>query len=313
MLIMSNPQLSIVIPAFCEASNIIPFIRSVSLELAKTSYSYELVFVDDGSTDSTWTQISKAASEGASIRALRLSRNFGKEAAIAAGLEYALGQAVIVMDADLQHPPSLVPQMLRLWQEGNQIVEAIKEKRQAEPALKRIFSKLYYVLFSQLSGVNIQHTSDFKLLDRNVIDQWKQFGERQLFFRGCIGWLGFPSATLRYTPAARHSGTTKWPLTKLIKLAITSITSYSAKPLVLIWIFSFLFFILSLGLMIKILFLYFQNQTIPGFFTVYFLQLITGSLILFALALISTYLQQIFSEIKNRPRYIIQDKIDLLK
>ena len=306
---MNNPQLSIVIPAYCEATNIEPFIHSIATVMAKTAYTYELIFIDDGSTDQTWTQIKKTLHAGAPIRALRFGRNFGKEAAIAAGLDYAQGQAVIVMDADLQHPPSLVPKMMHLWQEGNQIVEAIKEERQAESALKRFFSKLYYTLFSQLSGVNIQHTSDFKLLDKSVIEQWKKFGERQLFFRGCIAWLGLQTIKIQYSPAERHSGTSKWSFFQLVGLAFSTITSYSSKPLICIWIFAAIFFCVGIVLSAQIMYLLAMGKSVPGFFTVYVLQLISGAMILFSLGLIATYIQQIYAEVKGRPRYVVTEML----
>jgi len=306
---MTNLQVSIVIPAYCEATNIEPFIRSIASVMNEFSHSYELIFIDDGSTDETWLEITKAAQQGAPIRALRFGRNFGKEAAIAAGLDYAAGEAVIVMDADLQHPPSLVPKMMHLWQEGNQIVEAIKEERQAESPIKRFFSKLYYTLFSQLSGVNIQHTSDFKLLDKRVIEQWKKFGERQLFFRGCIAWLGLKTAKINYTPAPRHSGTSKWSFLQLTVLAFSTITSYSSKPLICIWLFSAVFFSVGIALSAQILYLLVMGKYIPGFFTVYVLQLISGGLILFSLGLIATYIQQIYAEVKGRPRYVVTETI----
>jgi glycosyltransferase involved in cell wall biosynthesis len=309
MPITTNPQLSIVIPAYCEATNIHAFVHSIAGVMDEIPYSYELIFIDDGSKDETWLEITKAAQQGAPIRALRFGRNFGKEAAIAAGLDYAAGEAVIVMDADLQHPPSLVPKMVHLWQAGNLIVEAIKEERQAESPVKRFFSKLYYTLFSQLSGVNIQHTSDFKLLDKKVIAQWKNFGERQLFFRGCIAWLGLQTTKIQYTPAQRHSGTSKWSFLQLVGLAFSTITSYSSKPLLIIWLFSALFFSLGIALSVQILYLLIMGQYVPGFFTVYVLQLVSGGLILFSLGLIATYIQQIYAEVKGRPRYVITETI----
>lgn len=306
---MDKKDLSVVLPVYCEAHGILPMTKALADAFKEVSISYEIIFIDDGSIDSTWEEIVSLSRDFPNLRALRFSRNFGKESAIAAGLHHATSDAVIVMDSDLQHPPQLIPEMVNAWLQGYLIVEGIKIQRQKENVIKHFFSRCYFYAFRTLTGMDIENASDFKLLDRIVIEEWKRLGERQLFFRGCISWLGFPSLRLGYVPSLRYGGSSKWSIYKLIKLAITSITSYSAKPLVLIWVFSILFFVLSLALMVKILFLYLQNESIPGLFTVYFLQLISGSLILFALAMISTYLQQIFTEIKNRPRYIIQDKI----
>ena len=307
MHIMTNPDLSIVVPAYCEATNIEPFISSVNKALSETHISYEFIFIDDGSTDQTWSEITRINQQNHTIHALRFGRNFGKESAIAAGLEHAHGRAIVVMDADLQHPPSLLPEMIALWQQGNLIVEAIKMERQAESHLKRSLSKLYYTLFSKLSGVDIQHTSDYKLLDESVVEQWKKFGERQLFFRGCVAWLGLAVAKINYTPAARFSGSSKWSLTQLFGLAFSTITSYSSKPLICIWIFAALFFTLGIALSAQILYLLLAGKTVPGFFTVYVLQLISGGMILFSLGLIATYIQQIYAEVKGRPRYVITE------
>lgn len=304
---MTNPDLSIIVPAYCEATNIEPFISSVKKVLREIHISYEIIFIDDGSTDQTWSEITRIRRNNNSIHALRFGRNFGKESAIAAGLEHAQGKAIVVMDADLQHPPSLLPEMIGLWQQGNMIVEAIKIERQSEPHLKRVFSKLYYTLFSKLSGVDIQHTSDYKLLDESVVKEWKKFGERQLFFRGCVAWLGLAVAKVNYTPASRFSGISKWSLTQLITLAFSTITSYSSKPLICIWIFSALFFTLGVALSAQILYLLLAGQFVPGFFTVYALQLISGGMILFSLGLIATYIQQIYAEVKGRPRYVITE------
>jgi glycosyltransferase involved in cell wall biosynthesis len=306
---MNNIELSIVVPAYCESSNIAPFVERIHKILAASDLSFEIVFIDDGSTDDTWSEISRLHSPENHIRALRFGRNFGKESAIAAGLEFAKGNAVIVMDADLQHPPKLIPEMIALWKQGNLVVEAVKEIRQPESFIKRQFSKLYYLLFSKLSGVDIQHTSDYKLLDRSAIEQWKKFGERQLFFRGCIAWLGLKVVKINYTPDARHSGTSKWSLVHLFTLAFTTITSYSSKPLILLWVFATAFFFLGIGLSIQILYLLFSGKTVPGFFTVYALQLISGSLILFSLGLIATYIQQIYAEVKGRPRFVITEML----
>jgi polyisoprenyl-phosphate glycosyltransferase len=306
---INNVELSIIVPAYCEASNIEPFVERLHKVLEQLHLSFEIIFIDDGSTDDTWSEISRLNLPENHIRGLRFGRNFGKESAIAAGLEFSQGKAAVVMDADLQHPPKLIPEMVALWQKGNLIVEAIKETRQPESFLKRQFSKLYYLLFSKLSGVDIQHTSDYKLLDRSAIEQWKRFGERQLFFRGCIAWLGLKVAKIGYTPEARYSGKSKWSLIHLFSLAFTTITSYSSKPLMLLWVFTSAFFLLGMILSIQILYLLFSGNTVPGFFTVYALQLISGGLILFSLGLIATYVQQIYAEVKGRPRFVITDML----
>jgi dolichol-phosphate mannosyltransferase len=304
-----SKKISLVVPMFCETDNIANITDSVQSIFSNLTLEHEFIFIDDGSTDTTWQKIITLKKSIPNLKALRFSRNFGKESAIAAGLEYVDGDAAIVMDADMQHPPQLIPEMIRAWEKGYLVVEATKQVRQQENLLNRLLSNLYYLMFRILTGIDIRNASDFKLLDRVVIEEWKKIKERQLFFRGCVSWLGFESHHISYVPAKRHSGDSKWSFMKLFQLAITSITSFSAKPLFLIWIFATIFFILSIALTVKIIYLLIQNETVPGFFTIYFLQLISGSLILFSLGLIATYLQQIYSETKNRPRYIISEKI----
>jgi glycosyltransferase involved in cell wall biosynthesis len=308
-----NIELTVVIPSFNEQYNIQPVVEAVILELSKINcLSYQIILVDDGSTDMTWSAITSITGMGnKNIVGLRFSRNFGKEAAIAAGLSYSKGNATIIMDADLQHPPSLISEMLLEWRSGNyQIVSAKKIKRQTESPLSKIASKFFYKVFNSLTGMELSNESDFKLLDRQVVDAWQKLGESQLFFRAIIPWLGFSTKTILFVPNRRLFGDTKWGKTKLLKLGISAVAMFSAKPLKIIWGFSILFFLITLIIGTKVIMLFADGEGVPGFYTVYFLQLISGSLILFSLALIATYLSKIFEEIKNRPRFIISESIN---
>ena len=303
-----NTELTVVIPSFNEQDNIKPVIEAVTLELSKIdALSYQIILIDDGSKDMTWSAITSVAGMGKkNIVGIRFSRNFGKEAAIAAGLSYSKGSATIIMDADLQHPPRLIPQMLLEWRSGNyQVISAKKIKRQIESPFSKIASKFFYRIFNLLSGIDLSNESDFKLLDRQVVDAWLQLGESQLFFRALIPWLGFSTKTILFVPDNRLFGDTKWGKIKLLKLGISAVAMFSAKPLKIIWGFSILFFLITLIIGAKVILLFAYGERVPGFYTVYFLQLISGSLILFSLALIATYLSKIFEEIKDRPRFII--------
>ena len=186
-----SPTLSIVIPLYQEAGNFAETLQTIIYIIKSLQVTYEIILIDDGSTDHTWQVIVCQHQQNECVKGLRLSRNFGKESALAAGLEYANGQAIIVMDGDMQHPPSLIPAMYNFWREGLDIVEAVKQSRGKENVLSRIQAKLFYQVFSRMSGYDLQGASDFKLIDRRVLEAWSSMSERNLFFRGMNAWLGF--------------------------------------------------------------------------------------------------------------------------
>ena len=272
---------------------------------------FELIFVDDGSRDQTWAKITElvesAEAEGR-VRGLRLSRNFGKEVALTAGLDMAKGQAVVVMDGDLQHPPALLPKMIELWQQGYEVVEAVKVHRGKEGLVSRWGSRLFYWFFAKAAGFDLSGASDYKLLDAKVLEAWKRFQERQVFFRGVVRWMGFRVATVDFEVPERQYGQTKWSFLGLFRLALMSITAFSSLPLRFAVVSAGLFLVFAAVVGSIMLYLKFQGGTVSGMVTLTFLVLITGSVILINLAIIGEYLARIYEEVKARPRYLVSEQ-----
>ena len=303
--------LTLVIPVFHEANQLYENIHIIRSILDRNGISHEFILVDDGSLDKTWDVVKTLSKEIDEIRAIRLSRNFGKEAALCAGLEMARGDACIIMDADLQHPPEVIPQMLDLWQsQGVDIVDGIKSSRGKESFFKKICARSFYSILKRFSGLDLNNASDFKLLDSKVVSAWKRMGERTTFFRGMSAWVGFKRAGIPFVVAERQEGKSKWSFLRLLKLAIIAITSFSSAPLQLVTFIGFLFLISSVILGVQTLYMRFMNIALSGFTTVILLLLIIGSTLMISLGIIGTYIARIFDEVKQRPRYIVLDKID---
>jgi len=271
-------------------------------------YSYSLLMIDDGSKDNTWNAICDGAKKyPGKVRGLHFSRNFGKESAICAGLDYADTDAVILMDGDLQHPPEYIPQMLHLWQEGYDVVEGVKVSRQKESLGGKIMAKLFYGLFKKVAGYDLENASDFKLLDKKVITHWRSLQEHNTFFRGLSQWLGFERISVPFTVAERTTGTSRFTLRKLIRLSLDAITAFSAVPLQIITGIGFLFLLGALILAIQTVVKFFIGTSAGGFPTVILIELTVGACVMISLGLIGTYISRIFDEVKNRPRYIISE------
>ena len=301
--------ISLVIPVFHEANQLYKNIYIIKDILDRHAIRYEIVLVDDGSRDNTWEVVKKLAGELAEIRAVRFSRNFGKEAALCAGLEAASGDACIIMDADLQHPPEIIPQMISLWKDqGYDIVDGIKASRGKESFFKKFSARSFYSVLKKFSGLDLNNASDFKLLDARVVAAWKTMGERTTFFRGMSAWVGYRRATVPFVVAERQEGTSKWSFFHLLKLAVTAITSFSSAPLQLVTFIGVIFLISSIILGIQTLYMYFMNIAVTGFTTVILLLLIIGSTLMISLGIIGTYIARIFDEVKQRPRYIVLEK-----
>lgn len=304
----SPELLSVVIPCFNEQDNIQAVIQAVHEHTAELDCRVEIIFVDDGSTDNSWREIEASPETRAGITGIKLSRNFGKEAAIAAGLSRANGDIVVLMDADLQHPPSLIPAMVERWQKGDiEIVEALKEKRDDdEGQFKRASARVFYSLFDKLADLDINNASDFKLLSRKAVEAWKSLPESNLFFRGMSVWIGFPRAQIYYSVPSRTHGKSGWGPIKLVSLAISAITSYSSVPLRLVGLTGVLFGFFAIVLSIQTLVNYFSGHAVSGFTTVIILIAMVGAAILFGLAIIGEYIARIYDEVKSRPRYLIE-------
>ncbi len=302
--------ISIVLPVHNESGNIGPLLEAIRGETAGTGDEYEILFIDDGSDDGSWDKILEASKRYPNVRAIRLSRNFGKEAAIAAGLEAASGDAVIVMDADLQHPPSLIPHMVMRWKEGTaEVVEAVRTCRGDEAVHSRVGSRVFYAIMNHLTGFSLKDASDFKLMDGRVVAAWRRLGEKSLFFRGLCIWLGFRRAQISFETGKRRDGCSKWTTGSLIKLALTGITSFSSIPLQLVTLMGCIFFIFAVILGIRAVMLKFTGIVIDGFTTLILLHLITGSMIMISLGIIGKYIACIYDEVKGRPRYIVRESI----
>jgi len=300
--------ISIVMPVYHEGPHIEASVRTVHELLNTSQIEHEFVLVDDGSRDNSWEALQRLAQDLPCVHALRLSRNFGKEAALCAGLEATRGDAVVVMDADLQHPPECIPQMVQLWRDGWDVVEGVKASRGRESGTYKLGAHVFYALFQKLSGFDLRGASDFKLMDRRAVDAWQTLKERDTFFRGMSAWVGFKRYRLLFEVQPRTEGVTKWSPWKLGKLFISAITAFSALPLQVVTVLGGLFFLGSLAIGAQTLYMKFSGHAYSGFTTVILLQLIIGSALMFSLGIIGTYLARIYDEVKGRPRYIVSEK-----
>ena len=267
-------MLSIIVPAYNEEQMVPLAEQTISQLMQQENIPYELLFVNDGSKDSTWAQICHAAEKNKNVVGVNFSRNFGKEAAMFAGLEKASGDCCVIIDCDLQHPPEKIVEMYRLWQEGYEVVEGVKDDRGSESAAHRFMANTFYGIISKMTGFDMADSSDFKLLDRKVVDTLNQMKERNVFFRALSFWVGFKKATVSYSVRERAAGQSKWSTKALFKYAITNITSFSSYAL-------------------------------SGFTTVIIILLFGFSIIMMSLGIIGLYIAKIYTECQGRPRYII--------
>lgn len=296
--------ISVVVPVYNEGAHIRKSMEYVGTLCEKAGILYELVLIDDGSKDNSWEVISGMAKEDERVTAVRLSRNFGKEPALCAGLDAARGDAIIVMDADLQHPPEKIPEMVRLWEEGAEVVEGVKSSRGKEKKTYRFCAKVFYGMINKATGIDFDNASDFKLLDRKVVEAMKQMPERMTFFRGMSAWVGFERKSFEFEVAERVDGTSKWSLKRLITLAVTAVTSYTSAPLHCITFLGVIMFLGAIILGIQTLYMKFAGYAQDGFTTVILLLLFIGSMIMISLGIIGIYLMKIYHEMKGRPRYL---------
>lgn len=297
--------LSVVLPAYNEEQNIANTVRVLSGVLEQGGIPYELVFISDGSVDATYEEIEREAASNPHVKGAQFSRNFGKEAAIFAGLELACGDAVVVMDCDLQHPPSVIPQMWKLWQDGVEVVEGIKSSRGKESLWHRISAGLFYKLMSKLIKMDMNASSDFKLLDRKVVNVLLELPERNTFFRALTFWAGFRTESVEYEVQERQFGESKWSFFSLMKYAVSNATSFSTLPLQLITVMGMVMILFSVILAIQTMVKYLTGTAVEGFTTVILLILIVGGFLMLSLGIIGHYLARIYEEVKGRPKYII--------
>ena len=301
--------LSIILPVFQEADHIESTVNTIRDAVKNAGMTLEFILVDDGSADGSWAVIDAMAEKYEDIRALGFTRNFGKEYAIYAGLEHASGDAAIIMDSDLQHPPSVIPEMINIWRKGHvYVVNGLKVENRHISALQRVSTKMFFAVYRALIGIDLEGASDFKLLDRRVIDAYVNLRERNLFFRGIIPWLGFKSQNVPFTVQERVAGTTKWTEFGRFVLGMSAITSFSYLPLQFVTLIGFVFMVFSGVVGIQTLWQWANGQAVEGFTTIILLLLITGSVLMFSLGIIGQYLAKIYKEIKERPNYLLSGK-----
>ncbi|MCR5137017.1 MAG: glycosyltransferase family 2 protein [Oscillospiraceae bacterium] len=300
-------MLSVVLPAYNEEKMIAEAAEALAGILDAAGIPFELLFVNDGSRDATWSEICKAHEKDSRVCGICFSRNFGKEAAMFAGLEKARGECCAVMDCDLQHPPEKLVEMVRLWEEGYDVVEGIKNDRGRESGMHRFAANRFYGLISRATGMDMASSSDFKLLDRKVVDTLNAMPERNVFFRALSFWVGFRRAEVHYDVRERTAGESKWSTRSLIRYAITNIGSFSSAPLQLVTVMGFLTLAISVIFSVVALVQKLAGVALGGFTTVIILLLFIGSLIMISLGIIGYYIARIYEEIKGRPRYVIEE------
>lgn len=300
-------MLSVVIPAYNEKAMLRKAADTIGGVLTDAGIAHELVFVDDGSADGTWDALCAAAKENGRVRGVRFSRNFGKEAAILAGLTEAHGDCCVVIDCDLQHPPEKIVEMYRLWQQGFEVVEGRKKSRGSEGRLHTLAAKTFYSLIGAATGFDMANASDFKLLDRKAVDVLVRMPERSAFFRALSSWVGFQTAFVEFDVREREAGESKWSTRSLIRYAVRNISSFSTAPMQLVTVLGAVMLLLSLVLGAIALVQKICGQALEGFTTVILLQLFSGSVIMLSLGVIGYYIAKIYEEIKGRPRYIVAD------
>ena len=303
-----KPFLSLVVPVFNEAAVIARFHDVATGVIQKLGVSYEIIFVDDGSKDETWKIICRLGGMDPHLKGISFSRNFGKESALSAGLSYALGEVVIPIDVDLQHPPELIPEMIKKYHEGYDIVEGVKSRRDIDTAAKRASARLYYYFMRKLSGIDLQNMTDFKLLSRKVVDVFNSLPERRRFVRALLYWAGFRKAQIPFEVQERVMGITKWSYVKLFALGFRAITSFSNLPLRLVTFLGGLTLAISAIMGIDALYMKFTGRAVSGFTTVIILLLFIGSVLMSALGIIGEYIASIYDEVKNRPLFIVREK-----
>lgn len=302
-------KISIVVPCFNEQDNIVPFYNEILKVFNDIPATFELMFVDDGSSDQTFIRINELHEKDDRVRCISFSRNFGKEAALFAGIRNITGDCTVVLDADLQHPPELIKKMYSLWKEGFQVVEGIKESRGKESAVHGLFTKLFYRMISHAVKIDMANSSDYKLLDKAVTTELAKLNERNTFFRALSFWVGFKKTSVYYEVADRASGHTKWSTKSLMKYAIKNMVCFSYTPLHIISVVGIIFILIALGIGIDALCSFIRNSSASGFPTIVFLLLVGFGGCLISLGIIGIYIAQIYDEVKKRPQYIIGRRI----
>ena len=305
---MSNPTLSIVCPCYNEEEVIDIFLETITPILKKTQKSYEIIFINDGSTDSTFEVLKRAKESYASIRIINFARNFGKESALTAGLDSSRGKVVVPIDVDLQDPPELIELFLQKWEEGYDVVLAKRANRQSDSFFKRKSANLFYRLHNKISAIEIpNNVGDYRLMSRRVVESLKELPENQRFMKGIFAWVGYPTTTIEYTREPRVAGESSFNGWKLWNFALDGITSFSTVPL-RVWLYigmsiSALSFIFGITIIVKTLIF---GVDLPGYASMLTIILFLGGIQLMGIGILGEYLGRIYNESKRRPIYIIE-------
>lgn len=307
-------KISVIVPMYFEEAVVSECYKRLKEVLTNLNdYNYEIIFVDDGSRDQTLSILEKIAMVDKNIKVISLSRNFGHQAAVQAGLKLSSGDAVIIIDADLQDPPELIPQMISLWENGNDVIYAKRKSREGETKFKLFSAKMFYNILNDLSDVSIpKDTGDFRLADRKVVDVINSLPEHNKFFRGLFSWVGFKQAPIEYERKERFAGETKYPLNKMIKLAKDGIFSFSTKPLKFVTKLGIVSIFISILILIYSIlsFIFDWNNLTAGWTSIMVTVTFFAGVQLISLGMISEYIGRIYDESKNRPSYIINKKIN---
>ena len=306
--------ISLVVPVYCE-EDVLPefYARTFRVLTALSpSYDYELVFINDGSTDHSAEILSSLAQKNDRVKVIHLSRNFGHQKAITAGLDHASGEIAVIMDADLQDPPEVIPEMLKKWTEGFKVVYGVRRQRRGESLFKRLTATAFYRLLNSVSELKFANDSgDFRLLDRAVIDSFKQIREDNRYIRGLISWIGFSQCPITYDRDPRYAGKTKFNLRKMLRFALDGVTSFSERPLELSSRMGFLVTFISFLSACKLIYakLFLPSYLVQGWTSVMVAVLFLGGIQLIAIGVLGEYLGRIYRETKQRPLYIVQAKL----
>jgi len=301
-----SKRVCIVIPAFNEEGNITVVATAVNEVFSRLNYEHYFLFVDDGSTDGTLAKIEELSKTNNNVKYISLSKNHGHQAALKAGIDNSNADCIITMDADMQHPPTLITDLLAKWEEGFEVVYTIRKEQKGLSLAKRITSALFYKLLSKISDLELENGSaDFRLLDKKVIVQLKQIKENDIFLRGLIKWMGFKQTSIEYIPANRYSGESKYSYQKMMLLALQGITSFSTKPLYIAIYIGFIFSFLSLLYIPYAVYNYMTGHTVSGWASLIVTVTFLGGLQLIILGIIGLYLGKLFMQSKGRPTYII--------
>lgn len=302
-------QLSVVVPAYNEAKNIKKTVETINGILIKRKIKYEIIFVDDGSSDNTWDVVARE-SKKMPVRGIKFSRNFGKESAIIAGLAEAGGDCAVVIDCDLQHPPEKIVEMYEKWQEGYDVVEGVKETRGKEGAIHKLGAKAFYKIMSSVMKIDMENASDFKLLDKQAVRTLINIPEKNAFFRALSSWIGYKTTTVKYDVGERAEGDSKWSFSQLIKYALSNITSFTTMPMQIITILGIIILVVAIILTIIAIHDYVAGTALGGFTTVIILICFTSSVIMISLGIIGYYVSKILEQVQARPKYIIEKKVE---